>query len=294
MRTEIWKSINGFVDIAKYPKLPCPYCSSETLSLDQRSFQTKPLPEKYKEMASRHYEDQQKLQEARIAERGDLVVSAFDDHPLWGLIVGVCAIGAELAERIHSIYQCISFFECEQCQGAVSAVGFSKIHQRRSDSEVQQSPQVKFEYFTPTIPMMDVSPNVPVGIRSELLDSFKHYHFDPPSSASKLRRAIEQFCHDMGAEGKNLQRKINSLKDTNPEEAKYLEALKLVGNEGTHSDGVDEQDLLLAFKVFQYVLELYDRRARFIATMPDYQKITAKFSNEISQIEHVKKEGELS
>lgn len=288
MNTEIWTSISGFVDITNYPKLPCPYCSIGEVLLDQKSFQTRPLPDKYKEMASRHYEDQQKMQEARIADKGELVVAAYDEHPLWGILVGVFAVSAELNEKIRTVGQCVSFFECQQCQGVVSAVGFSKLHHRKADNEAQLPPQAKFEYFTPTIPMMEVSTNVPSNIRSELFDSFKHFHFDPPSAASKLRRAIEKFCHDLGAEGRNLQRQINSLKDTNPEEAKYLEVLKLVGNEGTHSDGVDEQDLLLAFKVFQYVLELYDRRARFKATMPDYEKITSKFNAEKPQLEILK------
>ncbi|MEH6650606.1 MAG: DUF4145 domain-containing protein [Motiliproteus sp.] len=253
--------------------------------LDQASLKTKPLPDKYGEMASRHYEDQQKLQEERIVGKGRLVVAAYDGHPVWGLLVGALAISSEINEVIRTLGQCISFLECQQCQGVVSAVGLAKLHHRTAADKVQKPTQVKFEYFTPTIPMMGVSDNVPDNIKSELFDSFKHFHFDPPSAASKLRRAIEKFCDDQGAQGNNLHRQIIDLKQTNPEEAQYLEALKLVGNEGTHSDGVDEQDLLQAFKMFQYVLELYDRRARFQATQVDYNKITSKFDTSKPQLE---------
>ena len=255
--------------------------------LEQASLKTKSLPDKYKEMASRHYQDQQKLQAERIADKGKLVVAAYDEHPVWGILLGVCAMGAELNEGIRTVGQCISFLECQNCQGTVSAVGLAKLHHRKNANETQKPTQVKFEYFTPTIPMMNVSGNVPRHISNELIDSFKHFHFDPPSAASKLRRSIEKFCNDQGAEGNNLHRQIIDLKETNPEEAQYLEALKLVGNEGTHSDGVDEQDLLQAFKMFQFVLELYDRKARFQATQADYDNITSKFSTPKPQLEKI-------
>ncbi|BBB29886.1 DUF4145 domain-containing protein [Neptunomonas japonica] len=286
MNTDIWTSISSFIDATKYPSLPCPYCKSGEVALDLASLETRPLPDKYKEMASRHYEDQKKVQADRIAIKGVSVIAAFDEHPLLGIIFGACAISEELKEDIRTVGQCISFFECKQCKGGISGIGLAKIHQRKAVNEEQKPTQVKFEYFTPTIPMMDVSPNVPSNIKSELFDSFKHFHFDPPSAASKLRRAIEGFCKVEGAEGSNLQRQINSLKSISSEEVEYLGALKLVGNEGTHSDGVDEQDLLQAYTVFEYVLELYDRRARYQATLPDFKQITSKFNKTKPQLEN--------
>jgi hypothetical protein len=44
-----------------------------------------------------------------------------------------------------------------------------------------------------------------------------------------------------------------------PEEADLLHSLKLLGNEATHSDSVNEEDLLDAFEVQEFVLGLFER-----------------------------------
>ena len=70
---------------------------------------------------------------------------------------------------------------------------------------------------------------------------------------------------------------IKSLERTHPEEAKYLDALRLIGNEGTHGSDVAELDLLYAFQVFEFVLELYDRNARYNELNHVYDKLASKY-----------------
>ncbi|TOL40633.1 hypothetical protein CGH98_24360, partial [Vibrio parahaemolyticus] len=45
-----------------------------------------------------------------------------------------------------------------------------------------------------------------------------------------------------------------------PQEARWLESLKLVGNEATHADRVSEDDLLDSYKVFEVVLDIFRRK----------------------------------
>jgi hypothetical protein len=278
MNEKIWKSIASFVRIDKYPALPCPYCGKEKLVLDTDTVSFKVLPDKYKEMASRHFCDLDLEKKARMNQTGETVKEAFEDNAFVGFLLGIGAIATELNEDMQSIAQTTAFLQCNHCDGAVSAVGLAKVFSAKNRNNPVRTNEVKFEYFTPAVPMMPLSINIPKSIRLELMDAFKHYHFDPPSAASKLRRAIEKFCKDSKAEGTNLHQQISSLKKTLPLEAQYLEALKLVGNEGTHSDGVNEDDLLLAFEVIQYVLEHYDRKKRFQETFEHYEKITEKFN----------------
>jgi hypothetical protein len=278
MNEKIWKSIAGFVPVSKYPVLPCPYCHKEALALDATTVQTKSLPDKYKVMASRHYQDVEKAKQERIAQTVVKTNEALESDSILGFLLGLGSVAVEYTADVESMAHSIAFLQCQQCSGAVSAVGLAKVFTSKSSQKQAREEELKFEYFTPPIPMMPLSPNVPENIQSEIRDAFKHYHFDPPSAASKLRRAIEKFCKDSNAEGGNLHHQISSLKKTLPLEAQYLEALKLVGNEGTHSDGVNEDDLLLAFKVIQYVLEHYDRKKRFEETFEHYEKITKKFN----------------
>lgn len=288
MKEEIWKSIAEFVKVSKYPHLPCPYCGVEHLGLDAKSLQVRPLPDSYKEVASRHFKDLEAEKLKSLSEKGAAVKDVFETQPLLGFLIGLGAVATELQADIENMAQSIAFFQCGGCQASVSAVGLAKVYRARTGEQPKQETEVKFEYFTPSIPMIPLSKHLPREIKVELLDAFKHYHFDPPSAASKLRRAIEKFCQSQGAKGTNLHRQIDSLKATLPLEAQYLEALKLVGNEGTHSNGVDEGDLLLAFKVIQYVLEFFDRKKRFEETMPDYEKIQEKFNSQLLGSDPVK------
>lgn len=178
------------------------------------------------------------------------------------------------------------YFSCEKCGEHVSSTGVLLKAQIMSD---KPSPEyIKVEHFSPTVPIFPLSENIPTLIVDELLDAFKYFHFDPPSAASKLRRSIEKFCADMNVEGSNLNRKVQNLAKTHPEEASYLEALKLVGNEGTHGSNVDELDLIYAFEMFQFVLELYDRKARFGALQESYEKLAEKVGKERLQLTYKK------
>nr|WP_243749561.1 DUF4145 domain-containing protein [Pseudoteredinibacter isoporae] len=112
------------------------------------------------------------------------------------------------------------------------------------------------------------------------MDAFKQFHFDPLSSASKLRRAIERFCEGEGASGGNLHRKIESLQNVMPDEAGYLMTLKLVGNEGTHAHDVTEDDLLQAFNLFEVVLSIFERREKFRLVSKHRDQLNEKFESQ--------------
>ena len=268
-----WKSINKLLVIDKYPELPCPYCGND-LQLEQETISYRALPKGYQQVSSRDYQGYLKESQQRQENAANSIKRAFDDNAFWGVFATIYHASEELKNANQVIEQCTAFLCCKACNGSVAAVGLAKstmTETRRSQTSV------KFEYFTPTIPMMGLSRHTPPSIQKELVDAFKHYHFDPLSAASKLRRAIEQFCDDQDAKGGNLHQKISSLTKSSPEEAQYLMALKLVGNEGTHAFDVDEDDLLKAFSIFSVVLELYDRRARFQETLPNYNEIISKF-----------------
>ena len=276
-----WKRLIGFVDITQYPALPCPYCEQGVLHIDIDTLVKKAVPEAYKEISSRHYQDPDDISEKRIESRLSRINTKSDG---WNMLLSLGVLLLETQEDSIHFEQCTSFLTCEHCQTSVTATGLLKVHTSAGKEKVRRLEKIKFDNFTPAIPMMYLSQEVPSKIRIELLDSFKHFHFDPTSAAAKLRRAIETFCHDLELEGKGLHQQISSMSKVYPEEAKYLMALKLLGNEGSHverhSDDkeVEEIDILQGYCLFEYVLELYDRKARFKATMADFEKINAKFS----------------
>jgi hypothetical protein len=276
MNIELWKRISGFIDLDSYPELPCPHCNQYSLKLSKESVQSRPVNKEHLLITSRKYRFEKERKQALIDKSRE--VSNKSEGLLIPLLLTFTNAYAEAVEPTNgNTFIFNSFFECADCQQNISASGMLLEHQTGMSQSSSKARQIKVEHFSPSIFIFPISENVPKHIAEELLDAFKHFHFDPPSSASKLRRAIENFCKDMQVEGNNLGRMIKSLEKTHPEEAKYLDALRQIGNEGTHGSDVAELDLLYAFQVFQFVLELYDRNARYNELTHVYDKLAKKY-----------------
>ncbi|MBB6522287.1 DUF4145 domain-containing protein [Pseudoteredinibacter isoporae] len=280
MNIETWGSILSFVKVGQYPDLPCPYCQHHTLALDKQSLHREALPDSFRLSASRHCRLEEARKNEAKAKRQKETEGAFEESWLWGITSLIANISTEMKASQWSILQCIGYFRCTHCNGAVSATGFVKSHKPISQNTVVEPERIKFEYFSPTIPMMTIPKYVPDLIEVELMDAFKQFHFDPLSSASKLRRAIERFCEGEGASGGNLHRKIESLQNVMPDEAGYLMTLKLVGNEGTHAHDVTEDDLLQAFNLFEVVLSIFERREKFRLVSKHRDQLNEKFESQ--------------
>ena len=270
-----WQRIASFISIVDYPVLNCPYCGAEQLQFDLNSVGTRPVTKEMADSVCRKYRQAQ--QEFKTPTQ---LIGGLENANNWIKLLGVGMIFAEtIIKQQDAIngrpHLMTGFLKCNDCNGSVAASGMQIIAE--ANHSRPKTTLVKVEHFTPTIPIVPFSQHVPEQVREELLDAFKHFHFDPPSSASKLRRAIEQFCKDMKADGRNLHQQICSLRVKQPEIADYLESLKLIGNEGTHASDVSEIDLLHAFEVFQFVLEIYDRQARFKETQANYEKLMEKY-----------------
>jgi hypothetical protein len=282
MDIKLWSKLIGYSSIKSYPSLPCPHCHSNELKLDQESIQTKPLPDdvlaknrKYKEEKLKFNQSQEKVSQS-IGQQDNV----------WLQLLGT---GLQIYQEYNNplngsphLLNC--FFTCQSCDENVSASGIKLLPEKGENSE--RDAQVKLDHFSPPLIMFPISKNVPDSICEELFDAFKYFHFDPLSSAAKLRRAMERFCDDLQIEGKNLHRRIQDLAKTRPEEATYLETLKLVGNEGTHGSEIDELDLLHSFQIFQFVLELYDRQAHFNSLQHVYKKLTEKMEKNQPRLEY--------
>ncbi len=283
MDISLWKNITNFVKVNQYPKLPCPHCMRTNLSLDKESIQLRPISGEKLETGSRKFKQ---VKQASSARQNQFVKSSGKSNNIWAELF---KIGGYLIEEWNnpvngSPFLLSGFFTCSSCEQSVAATGIYLKPNQLNPDQAPKPASIKIEHFSPTIPITPISDNTPAHIKEELLDAFKHFHFDPLSSASKLRRVIEQFCDDMQAKGKNLHQKICSLKTNFPEETEYLEALKLLGNEGTHAYEVSELDLLHAFEITQFVLEVYDRKARYVRTKANYKELVKKFGEDKFQL----------
>jgi len=281
MNINTWKSIISFTELKKYPLLPCPYCLETALKIDDSSIQKRPIAEKVLEQSSRKFKTEKAAKKAVYDRK---IESLSNGEGFW--LKMFASLGLAYQDMIDPLngeqYQFNCFFSCNRCGESTNATGILLKPLKLSEQSKVKPSIIKVEHFSPTIPMIPLSNHIPGNIKAELIDAFKHFHFDTLSSASKLRRAIEQFCINMEAKGRDLNQRICNLKQRYPEEAEYLEALKLIGNEGTHSHDVTEIDLLHAFEIVQFVLEVYDRKARYQATQANYELLANKFGKDKS------------
>ena len=172
---------------------------------------------------------------------------------------------------------------CDNCGDNIAINGLCQVPIRVMSEQSELPTLYKVEHFSSPIPLFEIEKDVPASVQIELLGAFSYFHIDTNSSASKLRRAIEQFCIQLGAEGKNLYRQLDSLKTQYPIEISLLDTLRLVGNEGTHSHGLDvtEDDLLTAFKIFKEVITIFRKQRILSELQSDQITLNEKFDNKI-------------
>lgn len=288
MDIEQWQQVFGFTALSQYPKLPCPCCGKISLSINEDTLQFKEISREEVSLNSKKYTEQKNKSSAVISNLSN-EFEATGDPSFWQTVTQVVVVlGASIMQCLEPIngqpYQLVGFLQCDNCEKIVSANGLALWPLVEMSPDKKQEYHIKIEFFSPTIPIVAISENVPEVIKLELFDSFRYLHFDPSASAAKLRRAIECFCEGWDAKGKNLHQQICSLKEKHPEEAEYLESLKLVGNEGTHSNNIDEIDLLYSFEIFQFVLNLYDRQFMYKKSRDKYEALMAKHGNGKAQL----------
>jgi len=259
MNMDKWKSILGFVSLDGYPNLPCPYCQHETLNIEKGTIVSRVVSDSYKKIASRHFNLESGKQKDKSLEEGQSVRDMLETNSLLGLLGAACLVAYQVVKPNYHFCKFTAFMVCASCSDSVAVTGLSQEHKKKAANENQLPAFYKVDHFSVPIPMFPINSKVPMIIKLELLEAFRYFHFDTNASANKLRRAIEKFCSELDIKGSNLGQQIEQLKKTHPVEAGLLNTLRLVGNEGTHSDGVVEDDLLLAFDIVEEILAIFPR-----------------------------------
>jgi hypothetical protein len=251
------------------------------------------VSDNYKKVASRHFNLESGKQKDKSLEEGQVVRDMWETNSLLGVLGAFCLVAYQVVKPSYHFCKFTAFMVCGNCSDNVAVTGLSQVHKKKTANESQLPALYKVDHFSIPIPMFNIHFLVPVTIEFELLGAFSYFHVDTSSSANKLRRAIEKFCAELGVEGNNLGRQIEQLKKSHPVEADLLNTLRLVGNEGTHSDGVLEDDLLMAFDIVEEVLTIFPRLDKLKRLKAPQALLSEKFDKKKSQterntIEHLK------
>lgn len=280
MNKVLWNSILEFLPLDKYPNLPCPFCHQETLNFNEDTIVSKKVSSNYKKVASRHYQLIEEERRKELSESGQAIKEMWNEHPVWGILGAVGAILTEASKPSYNFEKFTAFMTCSNCDDHVAVTGLMQRHITETETENEEPSLYKIDHFSTPISMFKLDEHIPNAIKFELLAAFRYFHIDTNSSANKLRRAIECFCTAFEIEGNNLGRRLNQLKDRFPVEIELLNTLRLVGNEGSHSNnpvGVNEDDLLKAFDIVEEVLTLFRKLNKIKELKEPQQQLLEKF-----------------
>ena len=264
-----WLSLNDYVLPSKIPKLPCPYCSEEFLTLEIESISSTESPDNVGHISLNKSTAELKKQRAEIAQKSDFLKIL--------MVVETISVSEKVTPGVFT-----STFCCEKCGETVRGIGSAKFRTRTNQSRIVRTLEIKHEYFCPSIPLFKIPSSVPERIVVELLQTFNYFHSDISTAGFKLRRTMEKVCEELGYRGKSLHHCIDLMAQKHDEEATWLKTLKLVGNEATHADGVNASDLLDAFEIFPGILNIFERRQFSMKAAEKIPLIQNKFGKKIN------------
>jgi len=159
------------------------------------------------------------------------------------------------------------------CNSRVVCVGTGDVSQEyledgSGDWDWFDNFQVK--YFQPALQIFVPPVDTPHWVKEALDVSFSNFFASPSASLSALRSALEVLLGEMEVSsvdenGKflSLARRINSLPEKYREVVEPANAIRWLGNDGTHDGGfqVRKSDVIDGYKIFEHILvELYPEK----------------------------------
>ena len=175
-------------------------------------------------------------------------------------------------EATQEIEYCEGFFSAfgkcynPDCKEIVIISGVTKVKLYEWDEETGSSFPVyksiyEIQYINPPIRLIDLPIDINNNIKDTLNKSFSLFWIDENACANKIRVVIEQLLDYLKVpKARTLHRRLEKLED-NPNLFKLLSAVKLIGNEGSHSPiNLERKDLIDAYSIIELSLkDLFDK-----------------------------------
>jgi hypothetical protein len=127
--------------------------------------------------------------------------------------------------------------------------------------------ELKPKYFVPSLKLIDLPDYIPEPIRESLEASFSLFFCDSDACGNKIRASIELLLNQLGVPqykevtgGQRfiaLNARINSLSGEYDNLKELLSAIRIIGNEGSHSESsLTKANVIEAYTVVQFALDL--------------------------------------
>jgi Domain of unknown function (DUF4145) len=126
------------------------------------------------------------------------------------------------------------------------------------------------KYMTPAIELLKVSDKCPEGVRDHIMSAAEVIFANPDLAANRLRASIESLLTEQKIPKTKLNKKkkryqltthnrIELLTEKNSEVGMLLEAVKWIGNDGSHDSVLSFADVINGLEIYSLALSLlYD------------------------------------
>lgn len=157
------------------------------------------------------------------------------------------------------------------CEETVVALGQMKVDYGDSwdeSWESQYATYLQVLQILPAPPIADIVASCPQAVLERLDGAARVIWSDPSAAANRLRYAVERVLDDQGVvrmspKGGTLSThaRISEFRKKNQPVADALEAVKWIGNQGSHEDSLTRADVIEGGQILAHALELlYDDR----------------------------------
>jgi hypothetical protein len=217
------EKLAGPISLDEWPSIECPHCGDGTLNIGAPEHHADPC---YK-----------------------------SDY--WNLVSGD-------PTEIHGIFSALLTCNARRCGHVTIAVGDFTVDELPYRNEPFFEEKYMIRGFYPPVAVVGTTDSVPDSVRVELARIGGLVWSDPGAATTAMRASVERILDDQGIDAKTamggyrpLRQRIEEFKKVKPEIGSLLEAIKNVGNEGTHSSGTQARaDVLRLVGIIETVVEI--------------------------------------
>lgn len=169
-------------------------------------------------------------------------------------------------DQVKYIYSCLLICSNHKCKEVVANTGIGGIELNYDAATIEEARYDYFvpKYFEPNLKLFSIPPDCPESVSLYLNESFKLFFISPYAALNNVRIAIEKLLTELGVPGFGtppekyipLHKRIEKLPEEYCEIKSILEAVKWLGNEGSHGgDDASVDTVINAYEFMEHILQ---------------------------------------
>ncbi len=177
-------------------------------------------------------------------------------------------------EWIEYVYSCQLKCSNPACEEKIFSIGDGTVDSYVDDDNGQKLVYCDYfrpKFFLPNLKIFTIVKNTPADIKESIEESFKLFFASPPAAGNQLRIALVRLLDNLKIQKITNKKGRRSLLTTHARidklPKKYAKfqnlfyAIKWLGNNGSHSQELNMDDIMDAYDIFEIVLdEIFDKK----------------------------------